>query len=104
MVPVVNLLLPGLKDVIDGLRGCISLEKLSIIEGLGQHVPKGVEGGNQLSLSGVVHLEGRSYVAELVAERHLTKDRFVNDSGEDRLDALSRHDLVSVLTRLILSD
>jgi hypothetical protein len=42
-------------------------------------------------------------VTQLVAEGHLTKDRLVYDSGEDRLDALACHDFVPILSRLILS-
>jgi hypothetical protein len=81
LVPVVDLVLPGLEDAIDDLRGCVGLEELGFIEGLGQHVPDGVEGGNQLALPGVSHLEGGSDVAQLIAERHLTKNRLVYDSG-----------------------
>jgi hypothetical protein len=103
LVTVVDLVLPCLKDAINGLRGCIGLEELGFIEGLGQHVPNRVEGGNQLSFPGVGHLEGGSYVAQLVAEGHLTKDRLIYDGSEDRLDALAGHDFVPILSRLILS-
>jgi hypothetical protein len=103
LVPIVDLVLPCLEDAIDGLWGCISLEELRFIEGLGQHVPNGVEGGNELALPGIGDLEGGSYVAQLVTEGHLTKDRLVYDSGEDSLDALASHDFVAILSRLILS-
>jgi hypothetical protein len=56
-----------------------------------------------LSLSGVGHLEGRRYVAQLVAEGHLAKNRLVYDGGEDSLNALACHDLVAILSSLILS-
>ena len=71
LVTIVDLILPGLEDAIDDFWWCVGLEELGLIECLRQHVAEGVEGRNKLSLPRVGHLEGRRYVAQLVAEGHL---------------------------------
>lgn len=57
LVPSIHMALPRLENVVNDLRGCISLEKLRVVVGLCDEIAQAVEGSYQLGLLWVANLQ-----------------------------------------------